>query len=332
MTILNNTESDGLVKLPMVLRFWGFYGPNVGRFVIAAFFAIIGFILIILSYFSCWYTWGFFIEDEDSTSEVELKSYLDEAVVETNVDGDEDHSRVDWNDSDLDSMGEIFTILRYVQIIMILLAIISLITVILIGFLPHISNKGFGVALCAISLIIANVGPILIVFVLPDAFHKDFRDLEDDFHHPGPWEFFWGSDSGSKYDNNNEPYDFEHEWHPSYGWYFSMIGGWFLFFAGIILYGGLVRDEEIPEIKKMREIRLQKHTPMLSQQINIHPNIQDGNTPVQTEVAHDQFQVPTQQLQLESMKIFCANCGREHLSTDKFCSSCGNTLSTSNRK
>lgn len=323
MEILSAEAEKKKLKLEILKKIGGFSGPNVGKYVNASSYLIIGFILILLSYYSSWYTYELTVTN-NGVNEFTFKSYPNKAVILTSDDNNEDHDTTSWDKSGADSNAEIFSVIHIITIILIFLCLISAIMISLYGVFPLISKKGIGIALCALILVISHIGPLIMIIYLPDAYHSDFSDLEDELHYKGPWSSFWDSDSGAT-QNEGEYTEFDHNWGPSFGWYFSMIGGWFCLIGGIIALKAVNSDENLPQIRKIEEMEIQGQSPMLSQQINVA-----GQTGNERQLSFGEsrrgLEDPSGQIGHTGNRIFCAACGREHVAGDKFCSSCGNLL------
>jgi len=146
----------------------GYFGPNVGHHVFATLLTILGFILILISYFMPWYTYQVSTEQNSVTTKVEITDYLNkEKYTYTDNSGQKSYESLDWKDSKNKSIGDTFTIIKIFQIITILIALFAIIAIILAGILFQTSANKIGVILNAIVLILAAGTPIILILVLP---------------------------------------------------------------------------------------------------------------------------------------------------------------------
>ena len=241
---------------PYSQPFHGFKGPNSRKYVTATILMVIGMVLLIVTLAIPWYTWRYEIEnkDEDKSAEIVLNEDLfgGEFVGTTKEDGeavDEYKEKGDWSDED-DKVSDLYTNLSYIMIVSIILGAVGFVMVLVSGgsqtFKKSYNNAGFYLGLSAALLALLSV--IVLMVALPLAHDATLgeeieEEDEDALFSEGPWDSFWGSDSGDKEIHGND-IAYSTNWRPSFGWFIAMIGGVLYIAGGVIIYSAGKADQQ----------------------------------------------------------------------------------------
>ena len=146
---------------------------------------------------------------------------LSEARMYSEGGGESEEETEDYDEADEDS--KVLDVFSFVKVFVIIGMILTFIFAIL-AFLAGARLVPGPVPLLVgiIAAIAVIVGPVYMIFALPDAWDEDGRNPEGD----GPWNSFWGSDSESAMGATAET-----SWGPYWCWYMTAGVGIILFSA-----------------------------------------------------------------------------------------------------
>jgi len=266
---MNLASSTNMVQAPAIKQRedGGYYGKNSEYFSAATALTVLGVVLFVLSLFLSWYQYISLEESSDDSyrESWEANYYLSEAKLTSKIDGESDTESVDWNDLDDNEISDALTTAKYIHIVTFIFSGLSLSAVISGGVLKQsgMTPKVVGLILAIVVILLSLVAPLYLAIQLPDAFEEEVGYDED---HRGPWSSFIGS--RSKYQDETH---YKDKWYPSWGWYFSLLGGIFIMIGGRYVYVGGKKDEKLPHTKTV--LSHTQQPALLSQQINIAPNM-----------------------------------------------------------
>jgi len=235
---------SGQVMGAPITRTHGFFGPSGGSYKKAAIFSLVGMILIILTLVTSWYSITNTNEygDEEETTESTVNEGLFEIEMgySYTYDGETESDKESFGWGDFEEGGEVgdlYTNLKYIMIPAMIMGIVGFGLVLVSGF-SITFRKSFttaGMSLCSFAALLALMCAIVLMIALPKAHEAVFNeDGEAEESTSGPWDSFWGSDSEGEDTEDVSSYN----WHPSFGWFFALVGAVFFMLGGASVYKG----------------------------------------------------------------------------------------------
>ena len=209
-------------------------GRIKGRGISAGVMGVIAGILLIVSLVSIgWY----YVSGEGSyqgeREEGGQEFGLSEGERYYEVSGDREEDELDY-DKGRDENSEIVDVFDFVYIFVLIGMILAFIFAVL-AFLAgaRLIPGWISLLVGIIAAITVIIGPVYMIFALPDAFDEENKSSEED----GPWDSFWGSDFESEMGITVES-----SWGPSWCWYVAC-GMGLMLFAAAGMCGGIERKK-----------------------------------------------------------------------------------------
>jgi len=265
----------------------GFHGPYSERYIVGTILVFVGFILLFLSVVVGWYIYELKYTDD---GRYEWKLYLTKERFEASSEEMKDSERRDWDDSENEAIADVCGVAKWTIIFSLIITIVAIILILLIGSLSQspMSLNTVQVILTVVAVSFALIAPLYFMVALPGGFEDD---TDPDFKDEGPWDSFWGHN----YDSEEHRKD---KWHPSWGWFFAMVGGVLILSGGTVVYGAGKLDE-----KKRRSLQKAQTS------FPVQPIPQQLQESVLLPLAQGSRTCPRCQSQVFNNASFCPFCG-----------------------